>query len=68
MAQKRKLGPKGADKASWVRSGGAIGDDAMAKMEAWNQAGAGVNEDDVKAVCDMPNEDVMRPEKKDQLR
>lgn len=67
MAQKRKLGPKGKP-AKWVRSGGAIGDDAMEKMESWNQDGAGVDEDDVEAVCDMPNERVMRPEKKAKLR
>ncbi len=67
MAQKRKLGPKGKP-ASWVRSGGAIGDDAMAKMEDWNQSGAGVNEDDVKSVGVMPNESVCRPEKKEKLR
>lgn len=67
MAQKRKLGPKGKP-SSWVRSGGAIGDDAMAKMETWNQDGAGVNEDDVKSVGSMPNDPVMRPEKKEKLR
>ncbi len=67
MAQKRKLGPKGKP-ASWVRSGGAVGDDAMAKMEAWNQDGCGVDEDAVEKVSGMPNERVMRPEKKGKLR
>ncbi len=67
MAQKRKLGPKGKP-ASWVRSGGAIGDDSMSKMETWNQDGCGVDEDDVKAVGGMPNDSVMRPEKKGKLR
>lgn len=67
MAQKRKLGPKGKP-ASWVRSGGAIGDDAMVKMEEWNRDGAGVDEDVVPAVSNMPNERVMGSEKKDKLR
>lgn len=67
MAQKRKLGPKGKT-ASWVRSGGAIGDEAMEKMEAWNHDGAGVDEDDVHIVHDMPNERVMRPVKKEKIR
>lgn len=67
MAQKRKLGPKGKP-ASPVRTGGAVGDDAMAEMEAWNQAGAGVDEDAVKDVGSMPNETVMRDEQPDKLR
>lgn len=67
MAQKRKLGPKGKP-ASWVRTGGAVGDDAMAKMEQWNQDGAGVDEDRQSVVSNMPNESVMRPEKKGKLR
>ncbi len=67
MAQKRKLGPKGKP-ASWVRSGGAIGDDAMAKMEEWNQGGAGVDEDAVEDVGAMPNEAILRPMKKGKLR
>ncbi len=67
MTQKRKLGPKGKP-ASWVRSGGAIGDDAMAKMEEWNRDGAGVDEDAVDAVGAMPNDPVMRPMKKAKLR
>ncbi len=67
MAQKRKLGPKGKP-ASWVRTGGAIGDSAMEKMETWNQDGAGVDEDAEHSVGGMPNEGVMRPEKKGKLR
>lgn len=67
MAQKRKLGPKGKP-ASWVRSGGAIGDDAMARMEEWNQSGCGVDEDVEHVVGKMPNDRVMRPEKKEKLR
>lgn len=67
MAQKRKLGPKGKP-ASWVRTAGATGDDSMAQMEEWNRAGAGVNEDEVPGVGAMPNDRVMRPEKKGKLR
>lgn len=67
MAQKRKLGPKGKP-AQWVRTAGATGDPTMADMEAWNQAGAGVDEDDETAVDNMPNESVMRPMNKAKLR
>lgn len=67
MAQKRKLGPKGKP-ASWVRTGGAIGDDAMAKMEEWNRDGAGVDEDVVVPVGKMPNDRIMKPENKAKLR
>jgi hypothetical protein len=55
MAQKRKLGPNGKP-ASWVRTAGAVGDDSMAKMESWNQAGAGVDEDDVGRLVVLANE------------
>ncbi len=67
MTQKRKLGPKGKP-ATFARVGGAVGDDSMAQMEAWNQAGAGVDEDAVEAVGGMPNDAIMRPMKKGKLR
>jgi len=67
MAQKRKLGPKGSP-APYVRTGGAIGDDAMAEMEKWNQDGCGVDEDVIDSVGSMPNDPVMRPMRKGKLR
>ena len=49
-------GPVGK-KSSWVRTGGAIGEDCMAKMEDWNADGAGVDEDETE-VGSMPNEGI----------
>lgn len=50
-----------------TKSGGAVGDSSMAEMEEFMQSGSGVDET-VKAVGDMPNESIMRPEDNSHLR
>ena len=62
----KRGGPVGK-KSSWVRTGGAIGEDCMAKMEDWNADGAGVDEDEV-AVDTMPNEGIELSQLKNHLR
>ena len=52
----KRQGPKGG-KASWVRTAGATGSDAMERMERFNVEGAGVDEEE-KLVGDMPNEGI----------
>ncbi len=59
MAKKNgRRGPK-PEPSSWVRSGGMIGSDAMARLEKFDEEGLGVSED-VVDVDAMPNERVMR--------
>lgn len=61
-----RQGPVGGG-PKWVRTGGAIGDEAMPKMEEWNKAGAGVSEEE-KCVGEMPNEGVELSQLKGRIR
>lgn len=62
MAKKKvgdgRRGPK-PKPASWVRSGGMIGSDAMERLERFDEEGLGVSEGVFNVDC-MPNERVMR--------
>lgn len=52
MAPKNKAAEK---KQNWVRTGGAIGDDTMSKLDAWLGEGCGVDETVTDVDCE-PND------------
>lgn len=52
MAPKKKSAEKGQN---WVRTGGAIGDESMSKLDAFLADGCGVDEEVTDVDCE-PNE------------
>lgn len=60
MAKPKRQPPRPAKKSSWVRTGGAVGDDSMDEMNKFIEDGCGVSEEVSDVGC-MPNDPVMRP-------
>lgn len=58
MAPKKKIKSTAETKQLWVRTGGAIGDQSMSKLDAYLADGCGVDETITGVDCE-PNEEFL---------